>query len=56
MGLTDLMAWINASEAASNAQTANEKIDAIDKKIDIIAQELHELLLDLEANGTIKKT
>jgi hypothetical protein len=56
MGIIDLMAWVNASDASNKATTANEKIDALEKKIDLIAQELHNLQVTMEASNARKKT
>jgi len=43
LGLLDLLAWSEASKASSNARDAIQKIDALEKKIDLIAQKLDEL-------------
>jgi hypothetical protein len=55
MGLMDLMAWMNASEAATQATTAVEKIEALEKKVDIIALELHKLQVSIEEGKVSKK-
>ncbi len=43
MGLIDLLAWSQASEASHNAKDAIQKIEALEKKIDLIAKKLDEL-------------
>jgi hypothetical protein len=43
LGLLDLLAWSEASKASSNARDALQKIDALEKKIDLIAKKLDEL-------------
>ncbi len=42
MGLIDLLAWSQASEASQNAKDAIQKIEALEK-IDLIAKKLDEL-------------
>ena len=51
MGLFDLLAWAEASKASENAQDAMEKINAIEKKLDLIAQKLDELEAYVKAKG-----
>jgi hypothetical protein len=54
MGIFDLMTWFEASDASNKATNANEKIVALEKKIDILAQELHNLQKIVEANNNWK--
>lgn len=43
MGLLDLLAWAEASNASNNAKDAIQKIDALEKKVDLIAKKLDEI-------------
>ncbi len=43
MGLLDLLAWSEASRASDNAKDAIVKIDAIEQKIDLIAEKLDQI-------------
>jgi Cu/Ag efflux protein CusF len=49
LGLIDLLAWSEASKASSNARDAIQKIDALEKKVDLIAKKLDELESYLKA-------
>jgi Cu/Ag efflux protein CusF len=49
LGLLDLLAWAEASKASNNAKDAIQKIDALEKKVDLIAKKLDELESYLKA-------
>ena len=51
MGLLDLLAWSEASKASNNARDAIQKIDALEKKIDLIAKKLDALESYLKRNA-----
>jgi hypothetical protein len=50
-GVFDLLIWMEANAASNAATTTSQKIDALERKIDILAQELHNLQLTVEASN-----
>ncbi len=48
MGIMDLFAWMEASEASKAAKNSRKKLEAMDKKLDLIAEAINDLQKSLQ--------
>jgi hypothetical protein len=48
MGILDLLSWMEASEASKAARNSMKKLEAMDKKLDLIAEAISELQKNLQ--------
>lgn len=43
MGILDLFSWMEASDASRTARNSMKKLEAMDKKLDLIAEAINDL-------------